>query len=114
MKPVRPVRPVVKRGVKPVVEPAGGPDVEPSGKLDVKTPGEPVVKPAGCKESQGKIRSKVSAVKLRRRQRRCLWQAEEQLHWETHCEIRTGPLSNTIGREHISTTLCARKTCNTP
>ena len=45
VKPVKPVRPVVKRGVKPVVEPAGGPDVEPSGKLDVKTPGKPIVKP---------------------------------------------------------------------
>ena len=64
VKPVKPMRPVVKHGVKPVVEPAGGPNVDPSGKLDVKTPGEPIVKPAGCKESQGKIRRMGSAVKL--------------------------------------------------
>ena len=33
-----------------------------------------------AQELQGKTRRKLSAVKLRQRQRRCLWQAEEQLH----------------------------------
>ena len=99
----------MKRGLKPVVEPAGGPNAEPSEKLDAKPPGEPVVKPTGCKELQGKTRSKVSAVKLRRHQRWCLWQAEEQLHLETPCETCTGPLSNTIGIEYISTNIVRKK-----